>query len=125
MAESCNQETSITQIIMVIRELEDLETFHANDIRNSQLNIKDSTFSAEEFGYAIILITFVLIVLLVCLVGITITSPCCCHGNQVNLLSLNYLQRESSCVLNIVNSNCNKEENDQELQTSNLQKHAS
>ena len=107
---------------MVIRDLEELETFHS-EIRDSQLNINDSTFSAEEFGYAIILITFVLIVLLVCLVGITITSPCCCQGSPVNLLSLNYLQTESSFVLNIPASNGRKEEKHQQPQSLNLQKH--
>ena len=105
---------------MVIRDLEELETFHDNDIRNRQLSIKDSNYSAEEFGYAIILTTFVLIVLLVCLVGIVITSPCCCRGRQINLLSLNYLNKEPSCILNIP-SNKNEEAIDQPLQSANHQ----
>ena len=106
---------------MVIRDLEELETFQDNDIRNKLLGIKDSAFSAEEFGYAIILTTFVLIVLLVCLVGIVITSPCCCRGRQIHLLSLNYLQhKEPSCILDIPN-NKNNEGKDQPLQSANHQ----
>ena len=88
---------------MVIRDLEALDAYQDDDIKNtSQLYVKDS-FTAEDFGYAVILTTFILIVLLVCFVGIGITSPCCCRGTQVNLLGINYHQKISSCVLEIPN----------------------
>ena len=88
---------------MVIRDLEALDAYQDDDIKNtSQLYVKDS-FTAEEFGYAVVLTTFILIVLLVCLVGLGITAPCCCRGTQVNLLSINYHQKVSSCVLEIPN----------------------
>ena len=83
---------------MVIRDLEALDAYQDEGIK--QLYVKDS-FNAEDFGYAVVLTTFILIVLLVCFVGIGITSPCCCRGTQVNLLSINYPQKVSSCVLEI------------------------
>ena len=83
---------------MVIRDLEALDAYRDEGIK--QLYVKDS-FTAEDFGYAVVLTTFILIVLLVCFVGIGITSPCCCRGTQVNLLSINYHQKITSCVLEI------------------------
>lgn len=82
---------------MVVRELEDLETYQDQDNENSQLYEKNS-YTAEDFGYAVVLTTFILIVLLVCIVGLTITTPCCCRGRQVELLSHSY-QKASNYVL--------------------------
>jgi hypothetical protein len=81
---------------MVVRDLEDLESYQDQDNRNSRLYQKDS-FTAEEFGYAVVLTTFILIVVLVCIVGLAITSPCCCRGRRVNLLSSRY--QKASYVL--------------------------
>ena len=76
--------------LIMVRELEELETYHDQDIGNSQLYDKDS-FTAEQFGYGLVLTTFIVIVVLVCIVGIAITAPCsCCRGSRVNLLSINY-----------------------------------
>ena len=80
---------------MVVRDLKDLETYH-QDNENSLLYEKDS-FTAEDFGYAVILTTFILIVVLVCIVGLAITTPCCCRGNKVHLCSSSY--PNPSCVL--------------------------
>ena len=81
-------------LIMVVRDLEDLETYQDN--KDTQLY--KNSFTAEDFGYAVVLTTFILIVLLVCVVGLTITSPCCCRGNRVNLVSISY-QKASSYVI--------------------------
>ena len=88
---------------MVIRDLEALDAYQDQHIiNNDHLSLKDP-FNAEDFGYAVVLTTFILIVVLVCLVGLAITSPCCCRGSQVSLLSINYHQKVSSCVLEIPN----------------------
>ena len=81
---------------MVVRDLEDLETYQDQDNRDSELYKKDS-FTAEEYGFLYVLTTFILIVILVCIVGLTITSPCCCRGQRANLVSMRY--QKSSYVL--------------------------
>ena len=100
---------------MVIRDLEALEAYQDEDIKNSELYLRDS-FSAEEFGYAIVLTTFILIVVLVCIVGLGITSPCCCWGGQVNLLSINY-QQKGSYVVEISNEDHNRKHSSCECST--------
>ena len=89
---------TITHKIMVVRDLEALETYHDQDNANGQLYVKDS-YTAEDFGYAVVLTTFILIVLLVCFVGLGITSPCCCRGTPVTLHSVDY--SKESCDVEI------------------------
>ena len=79
--------------------VEETTTGHYQDEDTKQFYEHES-LNAEGIGYIVLFMTFMLIVLLVCITGLAVTSRCC-QGSEVKLVSNSY--RNSRYVTGGVN----------------------